>query len=105
MDRREMWLNRVSQCIGGATMLCMLLLVWMVLGTKLVKGSEMILALLLPMPGLIALPIVALIGDLVQRCGYFDALAQTMAGYCQGALLSIAALALTLGLCGLVFVL
>ena len=85
-------------------MLCMLLLIWIVVSVDLVKGSEMMLALLLPMPGLIALPIVALIGDLVQRCGYFDALAQTMAGYCQGALLSTMALVMTLGLCWLVSV-
>ena len=83
-------------------MLCMLLLIWIVVSVDLVKGSELMLALLLPMPGLIALPIVALIGDLAQRCGYFDALAQTMVGYCQGALLSTMALALTFGLCWLV---
>ena len=105
MDKREKWLNWASQCIGGATMLCMILLLWIVMGVKMVRGTEMMLALLLPMPGLIALPVVALIGNLTQHCGYFDALMQTTMGYCRGALLSIAALALTVGACWLVAIL
>ena len=85
-------------------MLSMLMILWIVMSVKMVKGTEMMLALLLPMPGLIALPVVALIGDLTQRCGYFDARVQTTAGYCRGALLSTAALALTVGLCWIVSV-
>lgn len=99
MERREKWLDWALQCIGGATTLCFLLLIGVLLTKNLVKGSEMMLALLLPMPGILGIPLVALIADSILRCGYFDALVRTLASYGRGALLSSAALALTVALC------
>ena len=99
MESREKWLDRASQCFGGATMVCLLLLAGILLTSEMVKSSEMKLLLLLPMPGILIIPLVALITDGLLRCGYFDALVRTLAGYGRGALLSTAALALTAALC------
>ena len=101
VEKREKWLSWVSQCMGGATMISFLFLLWILLTEHLVKGSDMMLALLLPLPGLIGLPLVALIGNGILHDGYFDALVQTVMGYCRGALLGIAMVAITVAMCAL----
>ena len=102
MEKRERWLGLVSQCFGGATMICLLFLFFIVMTTNRITGAEMSLVLLLPMPGLALLPLVALIGKGILHCGYMEALEFTTRSYIRGALLGVGILAVTVFLCWLV---
>ena len=102
MEKREKWLDLVSQCFGGTTMVCLLFLFFIVMTTNRLTGAEMSLVLALPIPGLVLFPLVALIGKGIRHCGYMEALEFTTRSYIRGALLGVGILAATVLLCWLV---
>ena len=101
MGRREKWLDLVERCFGGTTAVCLLFLLFITMTSNHITGAELSLVLLLPIPGLVLLPVMALIGMGMLHCGYFEALELTTRSYGHGALLGIAILAATGVLCWL----
>lgn len=98
MESREKWFSVAAQCIGGATVICVILLAGLGLAANELQAQELALFWLMPVPCLALLPLMALIGRGILRCGYLQALKQTAKGYGRGALLGIAIVAMAAAL-------
>ena len=97
MESRAKWFRAAVQCMGGTTVLCVIILIALSVtadGYGL-RAQEIRHFWTMPVPCLALLPLMALLGKGVLGCGYAEAFKQTAKAYGYGALLGIACIALT----------